>query len=265
MKRTKILLAVLTVAAMSLTACADKAVEYTASSEEIVVPEKTAIPDAATAVEKIMNNEDVIEMADDEGEVKEVAASDENDTDAHVEAEDETADNKETSLDEQEITEEVKTEENIATEEKLAESNVEITVYYVQGDFDNFKTDKVSIDTLTPENVIAELAKKNILPVDTKVNSFESVVSDMGTNTLLLDISNSYETYISTMSIEAELAIINSLANTFIRAYGADELRLTVGGGSVKSVNLDYDCNFNASDDPQVIIMSDEAELRPLF
>lgn len=258
MKKKKFIPALLLVTVLALMGCAEDAVDYTASSEEIVVPEEDAIPDAATAVEKIMNNEDVIEIPDNEDTAD--ADDDENEGTAAPEADDSVKEQSDHENAAGEDSEEKN--EDVSGDQTEAESGMEVTLYYVQGDFDNFKTDTADLETLTPEGLVAELAAKNIFPMDTRVNSFEIVTTDMGTEIAELDITDGYETFVSTMSVEAELAVINSVADTFISAYGTDAFRLTVNGSPVRSRNLNYDSNFCFTDDPQAISMSEEVQMK---
>lgn len=66
MKKRNIVVALCVGMLLTMVACSKKPTDYTASSEEIVIPENSVIPDAATAVEKIINNEDVIEIHNDD-------------------------------------------------------------------------------------------------------------------------------------------------------------------------------------------------------
>lgn len=62
MKKRNLFTVLALVAALACVACTNKAADYTASSEEIVVPEDAELPTAAEAVEKIINDEDILDL-----------------------------------------------------------------------------------------------------------------------------------------------------------------------------------------------------------
>ena len=142
-------------------------------SETPIIP-----PSAAEAVEKIINEEDIIEIPASE----------------------------------------------ILTREEP--ETVEVNIYFVKGSFDSFKTEKEELSKLSPETLTSALAKRNIAPVDTGVTDFRQETTETGEVVLYLELTPNFETYLSTMSEEAEKAIKASLANTFLEAYDAESIYL---------------------------------------
>lgn len=105
----------------------------------------------------------------------------------------------------------------------------EIVVYYGSGGSDELEQETVSVEAVTPEEIVSVLARHNILSLDTKVLAFEQREEEGGL-ILYLDLSKSAEEYLQTMSGEAESVIAASLIDTFLDNYGADAIRLTVEG-----------------------------------
>ena len=121
------------------------------------------------------------------------------------------------------IDEAIETVETIIAEEEKVP--VTVNIYYVKGNFDEFIVEPKELDELTPDALILELAKHNIVPIDTSVKSFECYSN--GNDCLELKLSKAFDEYLATMSDEAEEAIRSSIADTFLEAYDADILNLS--------------------------------------
>lgn len=102
----------------------------------------------------------------------------------------------------------------------------DVTVYYVKGTFDQFQTEVISVEEVTPENLIRALSLHNIVPVDTNIMKFELVEDEEGKQGVSLDLSANFKAYLDTMSDEAKKAIISSITDTFIEAYDAKFVEL---------------------------------------
>ncbi len=129
-----------------------------------------------------------------------------------------------------------------ATEEQVqddAEETVEplnVVIYYSNIQADGFATKEMQIEGLTPENLIAELAKVNIVSIDTEVKGF----SQDG-KSLTLDLSNGFGQYLNMMGSSGEYVVMGGLVNTFLDAYDAEEILITVEGNALESGHAIYD------------------------
>ena len=85
----------------------------------------------------------------------------------------------------------------------------EVTIYYGNGASSELNTEVTEIEQLTAENLIAVLAKHNIVSLDTKVNAFEEQETD-GEKMIYLDLSKAFREYLKTMTQEGESIIIAS-------------------------------------------------------
>lgn len=133
--------------------------------------------------------------------------------------------------------------------EVLGASQANATIYYSSGSFDGLMREKIELQKDAPDDLVSALARHNIVPFDTKVNSFELIESD-GTNQIVLDLSKSFSTYLSTMSDECETLIIASLTNTMLDTYQADSLCITVDGDVLSTRNRTYEEPISGYDFP---------------
>lgn len=132
------------------------------------------------------------------------------------------------------LTEEASQDTEAADEEQSKPVNA--VIYYGNTNADGFEKKDVQLDALTPENLIAELAAVDVVSGDTQVNSF-----DRTDQSLQLDLSGDFSTYVSGMGTDGEYLVIGSLVNTFLTAYGADEISVTVDGQDLETGHAVYD------------------------
>lgn len=136
----------------------------------------------------------------------------------------------------------VQAEGEQATEEQAQEDMAEtveplnVVIYYSNIQADGFATKEMQIEGLTPENLIAELAKVNIVSVDTEVKSFTQ-----DGKSLTLDLSNGFGQYLNMMGSSGEYVVMGGLVNTFLDAYDAEQILITVEGNALESGHAIYD------------------------
>lgn len=120
----------------------------------------------------------------------------------------------------------------------------EVLIYYGNGASDELTTEVSMMEQVTAENLIEALLKHNIVSLGTKVNSFEERENN-GVKTLYLDLSKTFHEYLKTMTKEGENIIIYSVAATFLKAYDADEIVITVNGAVLKTDYATYEEPLN--------------------
>ncbi|MGO5051963.1 GerMN domain-containing protein [Lachnospiraceae bacterium LCP25S3_G4] len=131
-----------------------------------------------------------------------------------------------------EITEEEK--HAVVQSEKDNSSTVDntpiaINVYYGNENADGFEIDQVQIDSLTPEILIQQLQKKNILPDSVTILNCDTGELD-GKKTLDLNFSNDFASYINQNGSSGERMILGSVCNTFLEAYDCEWISIRVEG-----------------------------------
>lgn len=204
MKKNKRMVSVVAAiaAALMLTACT-KTVASSASASELVAPETSSEEILASSLEYLLQ--------EGGGEL-------------------------------QQITEPVITEPAVMPEETAAEElqGTQVTVYYGNSGSLDLKQEVTAVEELTPESLIDSLAKHNIVSLDTKVNSFEVVENTEG-KVLKLDLSKGFREYLKTMTENSEKVILASVTNTFLKAYEAETIQITVDGRPLETTHESYE------------------------
>lgn len=131
------------------------------------------------------------------------------------------------------------TEADQGESEKPQQTPVNISVYYCNDDATAFDTEEVEIESLSPENIIAALAAKGAVSADVEVVSFKESVVD-GQPAIDLDLSKSFEQYVSSMGSTGEYYAIGSIGNTFLQAYGCERIKITVEGNVLETGHAEY-------------------------
>lgn len=128
----------------------------------------------------------------------------------------------------------------LSSNEEEDTETIEVTVYYGNGASQKLNTEITKMDVLSAENLIDALGRHNIVSLGTKVNSFEMQDVD-GVKTLSLDLSKTFREYLKTMTKEGENVIISSVAATFLEAYGAEGIVITIDGDTLETGHAVYE------------------------
>lgn len=121
-------------------------------------------------------------------------------------------------------------------EEIQKPETVSVCIYYSNAQATGFEKAEVSLEQLTPDNLLAELAKVNVVSYDTKALNF----SKSG-KSLTLDLSSDFSNYINMMGTAGEYIVLGSLVNTFLTAYDADDILITIKGNTLETSHAIYD------------------------
>lgn len=128
----------------------------------------------------------------------------------------------------------------IPTEPTATETSVQTVVQfdlYTPNDHaDGFCKKTVVISELIAQNVITELIQENVLNENIRINS-----ERMEGSQLFLDFNAAFSNQLVTYGTAGELMMIGSVVNTFLSAYGADTVMITVDGQIMESGHVIYD------------------------
>ena len=116
---------------------------------------------------------------------------------------------------------------------------ISITVYFANEAADGFDMQTIELDQLSPESILKLLSEKNMVSKDTVANSIE-VVEEEDDTKLLLDLSKTYENFLVEQGTGKEAVLVGSLVNTFLMAYEADRITITIDGQLLNTGNFDY-------------------------
>lgn len=125
-------------------------------------------------------------------------------------------------------------------DEEAVLSEVEVTIYYGNGASEELNTEVSSMEQITAENLIKALVRHNIVSLGTKVNFFEELETD-GVRTLHLDLSKTFPDYLKTMTKEGEDVIMSSMAATFLHAFDAEKMVITIDGAVLETEYAVYE------------------------
>lgn len=109
------------------------------------------------------------------------------------------------------------------------QEEAQVRIYYGNRKGSGLQMEEVTLSELTADRLVAALGTKNIVSIDTKVQEFSEQEGEGG-KTLYLDLSKHFKEYLKMMGSDGETIVIQSLVNTFLDNYGADQMILTVNG-----------------------------------
>lgn len=123
---------------------------------------------------------------------------------------------------------------------------VEVMIYYGNGASEELNTEVSIMEQISAENLIDALVRHNIVSLGTKVHSFEEKEVD-GEKTLYLDLSKTFQEYLKTMTQKGENIILSSVTATFLEAYDADKIVITIDGEVLRTEHATYEEPFHCA------------------
>ncbi len=159
---------------------------------------------------------EVITDATDNNQTDEEASDDQGDVDVDEEPDTDTPDNEET------------------------DKVLELMVYYGDENAEHIISKPIEVESISPEVITEQLIAVKVLPEGVEVIKFEEQ-KENGAYALHIDFSEAFQTQIFQMGTAGEYIMINSVVNTFLDAYDADKVRITVEGMVLESGHAIYD------------------------
>jgi hypothetical protein len=117
------------------------------------------------------------------------------------------------------------------------EGPVNIPVYQSNEEGDNLISTDETIEYLSPENVLSALIEQGDLSPGIRVLSFNESGGD-GQRLLELDLSREFNDFMAAQGSWGEFVVIGSVVNTFLSAYNAEEIIITVGGEALATPHM---------------------------
>lgn len=126
-----------------------------------------------------------------------------------------------------------------------------ISIYHVDDNAEYIIEDKIPKQEVTPELLLSELEKRGILKKNTRVNSLNVKKSKENGTTLALDFSKEFQDQLYQQGTAGEFIMMGSVVDTFLKAYEADSMTITVNGNTLESGHCIYegDMKFYEPDD----------------
>ena len=121
-------------------------------------------------------------------------------------------------------------------EPSAAAASVTITVYTGDETAEHFLTQDVAAEALDENSVFAALKSVGVMPDNAELLDFAQ-----NGGALTLDLSDDYARYIQSLGTSGEYIAIGCLVNTYLTAFGADTVSVTVNGAPLESGHAVYD------------------------
>ena len=123
---------------------------------------------------------------------------------------------------------------------------ITIRIYQSDDAAENICVNTAMTEEITPEILIMNLASYGMLPDTVTVKSFSegTETAKDGTVTdkrLTLNLSEDFGTWLSSMGTSGETMVMGSLVNTFLDAYDASAIKVTVDGAVLETGHQVYD------------------------
>lgn len=121
--------------------------------------------------------------------------------------------------------------------EPETENPVSVTLYHSDATAENIVSETAQIPELTAQALVDLLSSNGVIAENVTVNSF-SIDAD---NMILLDLSSEFSSRLNQMGSSGEYLMLGSLVNTFIDAFDAGGILITVDGQSLETGHALYD------------------------
>ncbi|MDR1017921.1 MAG: GerMN domain-containing protein [Lachnospiraceae bacterium] len=128
---------------------------------------------------------------------------------------------------------------NEETNQANQNTTVKVDVYFANSDASRLVDQEVTFDRLTPQALIDELAKHNMVSTDLIANSVTTTTNN-GDKAIILDVSSNFSDFLSERGSTGEWFSMGSVVNTFLDAYDADYIKITVDGNNITGGSADY-------------------------
>lgn len=130
----------------------------------------------------------------------------------------------------------VETEPTAATEAPTIPPVLMYTVYMPNENADGFDWVLVETTQITADGVLAALQSKGVLPETVIINAFGSEGTQLN-----IDFNQAFADMVCSMGTSGELMIIGSVVNTYLNAFQAESVYLTINGEILESGHVIYD------------------------
>lgn len=110
------------------------------------------------------------------------------------------------------------------------------TVYSANDNADGFVETMAETTEITETIVMEKLIEAGVLSADTVLNSFEAA-----DGTLYLDFGSTFADQLMSMGTAGERMLMGGVVNTFLSAFGGDNVMITVDGEILESGHVVYD------------------------
>lgn len=115
--------------------------------------------------------------------------------------------------------------------------NILLTIYYIDGD--TILAKQVKAEEFSAGSILEFLKSNGVIASDTVLNDFKNEGSDTYRQ-LSLDFGDNFRIWLSSQTAGRQKLIMQSVANTFLHNFSADNIKITVDGQAVKTGLYDF-------------------------
>lgn len=131
------------------------------------------------------------------------------------------------------------TDEAEDSQEEPEKEEVTVTIYSSNANADGFVTETVNTTDLTAQWLLDQLSAREVIPADVQALSCEVTEAD-GIKSLNLDLNQAFATFMQSSGTTGEYISLGSVCNTFLDAYGCEQIKITVEGGVLSTGHTEY-------------------------
>lgn len=147
------------------------------------------------------------------------------------------------STQEPDVTEQVEETEQPDVDSAKAGKDEEggVEIYFGDSNAEKLTSETVEEEEVTPELLVNKLVEHQILSEGTKVNNFKQTDSEENGKQLEVDFSMEFQDTLFSQGTSGEFIMLGSVVNTFLDAYDADCMLITVEGNTLESGHCIYE------------------------
>ena len=148
--------------------------------------------------------------------------------------------NKADDSEEKDDGEEQESEDTAQPEQQEASPETKpVTIYSPNENADGFVTSQAETTEVTESWVMEQLIAKGVVPGDVQVLSCTEM-QENEVDSLKLDLNQSFGTFLQSMGTAGEYVALGGVCNTFLDAYGCDQIQITVEGETLATGHAEY-------------------------
>lgn len=148
--------------------------------------------------------------------------------------------NKTDDSEEKDDSEEQESEDTAQPEQQEASPETKtVTIYSPNENADGFVTSQAETTEVTESWVMEQLIAKGVVPGNVQVLSCTEM-QENEVDSLKLDLNQSFGTFLQSMGTAGEYVALGGVCNTFLDAYGCDQIQITVEGETLATGHAEY-------------------------
>ena len=113
---------------------------------------------------------------------------------------------------------------------------ITITIYSGNDNADGFVTSQIQVEEISANTLVERLIQAGILTEDIEILAFEAKGAQLN-----LDFSSGFRDLICSQGTAGEYILMGSVVNTFLDAYAAETVSITVDNQILESGHVIYD------------------------